>query len=153
MYRAADAVLANSGHEPFGLVGLEVMGAGGVAFTGSTGEDYAIPFENALVLDTDDPGEIVGYLAHLRDHPEDVEQIRRGARRAAETFLWDRVIDNLAAKLEYVARNQGTLAEAELTGDSALTPEAPRIPASTRSPEPEPAAPEPAGGAIDELAV
>lgn len=28
-YAAADAVLANSGHEPFGLVGLEAMAAGG----------------------------------------------------------------------------------------------------------------------------
>ncbi len=110
LYRAADAVLANSGHEPFGLVGLEVMGAGGVAFTGSTGEDYAIPFENAMVLDTADPGEIVGYVAHLRGHPEEKEAIRQGAAHAAKTFLWERVIDNLISKLEYIARNQGVLA-------------------------------------------
>ena len=38
LYRAADAVLANSRHEPFGLVGLEAMAAGGVALTGSTGK-------------------------------------------------------------------------------------------------------------------
>lgn len=113
MYRAADAVLANSGHEPFGLVGLEVMGAAGVAFTGSTGEDYAIAFENAVVLDTSDPGEIAGYIVRLRNHPREAEQIRRSARRTAETYLWDRVIRNLTAKLEYVARNQGILARAE----------------------------------------
>ncbi|MGH7904435.1 MAG: glycosyltransferase, partial [Candidatus Dormibacteraceae bacterium] len=41
IYGAGDAVLANSRHEPFGLVGLEVMAAAGVAVTGSTGEDYA----------------------------------------------------------------------------------------------------------------
>ncbi|HEU5440947.1 MAG TPA: glycosyltransferase, partial [Ktedonobacterales bacterium] len=64
-YAAADATLANSGHEPFGLVGLEVMAAGGVAFVGSTGEDYAVSFENCVSLDTDDPDEIVGYLLHL----------------------------------------------------------------------------------------
>ncbi len=110
MYRAADVVLANSGHEPFGLVGLEVMGAGGVAFTGSTGEDYAIPFENAMVLDTSDPGEIVGYVAHLQSHLEEKEMIRQGAARTAQTFLWSRVIDNLVSKLEYIARNQGVLA-------------------------------------------
>ncbi len=113
MYRAADAVLANSGHEPFGLVGLEVMGAGGVAFTGSTGEDYAIPFENAMVLDTADPGEIAGYVAHMENHPEERELIRQGAKRTAATFLWDRVIDNLISKLEYIARNQGVLAAEE----------------------------------------
>ncbi len=110
MYRAADAVLANSGHEPFGLVGLEVMGAGGIAFTGSTGEDYAIPFENAMVLDTADPGEIVGYVTHLRHHSAEQEEIRQGARHTAATFVWDRVIDNLVSKLEYIARNQGVLA-------------------------------------------
>jgi glycosyltransferase involved in cell wall biosynthesis len=109
MYRAADAVLANSGHEPFGLVGLEVMGAGGVAFTGSTGEDYAIAFENAVVLDTTDPGEIVGYVSRLQNHPEEAMQIRQRAGRTAETFLWERVIENLIAKLEYIARNQGVL--------------------------------------------
>ncbi len=113
MYRAADAVLANSGHEPFGLVGLEVMGAGGVVFTGSTGEDYTIPFENSVVLDTSDPGEIVGYVARLRNHPRDAELIRAGARRTAEMFLWDEVIENLTAKLEYVARNQGVLTGVE----------------------------------------
>ncbi len=37
LYGACDAVLANSGHEPFGLVGLEVMAAGGIAVTGPTG--------------------------------------------------------------------------------------------------------------------
>src|SRR5205807_10074409 len=36
---AATAVVANSGHEPFGLVGLEAMAAGGVAFVGATGEE------------------------------------------------------------------------------------------------------------------
>jgi glycosyltransferase involved in cell wall biosynthesis len=113
MYRAADAVLANSGHEPFGLVGLEVMGAGGIAFTGSTGEDYAIPFENAMVLDTADPGEIVGYMAHLLNHPENKEAIRQGAQRTASTYVWDNVLDNLISKLEYIARNQGVLATTE----------------------------------------
>ncbi|WP_449406498.1 glycosyltransferase, partial [Methylacidiphilum kamchatkense] len=57
LYRAADAVLVNSGFEPFGLVGLEVMAAGGVAITGATGEDYAQPFVNSLVLQRDNPAE------------------------------------------------------------------------------------------------
>lgn len=112
MYRAADAVLANSGHEPFGLVGLEVMGAGGIAFTGSTGEDYAIHFENAMVLDTSDPGEIVGYVLRLLRHPETMDKIRNGAMRTASTFVWNRVIENLVSKLEYIARNQGVLTAA-----------------------------------------
>jgi glycosyltransferase involved in cell wall biosynthesis len=106
IYNAADATLANSGHEPFGLVALEVMAAEGIAVTGSTGEDYAISFENAIVTETDDPDEIVGYLLHLRRNPEEQERIRCAGRRTAEQFLWDQVIENLVGKLEFLARKQ-----------------------------------------------
>ncbi len=105
-YAGADAVLANSGHEPFGLVGLEVMAAGGIAFTGSTGEDYVVSFENAVSLETEDPDEIVGYLTHLNRHPQDRQKIRRAGHRTACEFLWDEVIANLIGKLEYLGRKQ-----------------------------------------------
>ena len=105
-YASADAVLANSGHEPFGLVGLEVMAAGGIAFTGSTGEDYAISFENAVALETDDPDEIVGYLLHLTRNEEEREKIRANGRRTAGEFVWEEAIDNLTGKLGYLARKQ-----------------------------------------------
>ncbi len=108
-YAAADATLANSGHEPFGLVALEVMAAEGIAFTGSTGEDYAISFENAIVTESDDPDEIVGYLLYLRRHAEEQERIRCAGRRTAEQFLWDQVIENLVGKLEFLARKQNIL--------------------------------------------
>ncbi len=105
-WRAADATLANSGHEPFGLVALEVMAAQGIAVTGSTGEDYAVSFENAIVTETDDPDEIVGYLLYLMRHPDEQERIRAAGRYTAEQFLWDRVIENLVGKLEFLARKQ-----------------------------------------------
>lgn len=105
-YAAADATLANSGHEPFGLVALEVMAAQGIAVTGSTGEDYAVSFENAIVTETDDPDEIVGYLLYLRRHSEEQERIRCAGRNTAEEFLWDQVIKNLVGKLEFLARKQ-----------------------------------------------
>ena len=108
-YAAANATLANSGHEPFGLVALEVMAAEGIAVTGSTGEDYAISFENAIVTETDDPDEIVGYLLYLRRHTEEQERIRCAGRRTAEQFLWDQVIENLVGKLEFLARKQNIL--------------------------------------------
>src|SRR5205807_9559452 len=66
---ACDAVLANSGHEPFGLVGLEVMAAGGLAVTGATGEDYANAYRNALVVETDDAIELVTELNLIRERP------------------------------------------------------------------------------------
>src|SRR5579885_2590339 len=105
-YAAADATLANSGHEPFGLVALEVMAAQGIAVTGSTGEDYAVSFENAIVTETDDPDEIVGYMLYLRRHAEEQERIRESGQYTAKQFLWDRVIENLVGKLEFLGRKQ-----------------------------------------------
>jgi glycosyltransferase involved in cell wall biosynthesis len=109
IYRASDAVLANSGHEPFGIVGLETMAAGGIAFTGSTGEDYAIPYHNAFVLETSDPREIEGYLMYLRECPDEGARIRSEARRTAAYFTWEAAVENLISKLENQARLQRAL--------------------------------------------
>jgi glycosyltransferase involved in cell wall biosynthesis len=111
IYRAADCVLANSSHEPFGLVGLEAMAAGGIAFTGCTGEDYAIPFINSFVLETGDPMEIVGYVTYLRDYPEEGARIRKSARYTARNFTWEVAVENLINKLTNQARIQGMLAD------------------------------------------
>jgi D-inositol-3-phosphate glycosyltransferase len=108
LYRAADAVLANSGHEPFGLVGLEVMAAGGLAVTGSTGEDYAEPFRNALVMETEDPLELAESLQLVERDRRFADSLRRGGRATARAFTWDRVIPQLFARLEYAADRQGT---------------------------------------------
>src|SRR5947209_1924642 len=83
IYAAVDGVLANSGFEPFGLVGLEVMGAGGLAFVGSTGEDYAEPQRNAAVLDTDDPREIAIQLRSLLANPEEIDRLKRNGKKTA----------------------------------------------------------------------
>ena len=109
IYRASDGVLANSGHEPFGIVGLEAMAAGGIAFTGSTGEDYAIPFINAFVLETANPMEIVGYAMYLREYPNEGVRIREAARRTARYFTWEAAVRNLISKLENQARMQALL--------------------------------------------
>lgn len=107
LYAASDAVLANSGHEPFGLVGLEVMAVGGIAFVGSTGEDYAVPWLNAVVLDSDDPTEIRVALQHLREHPQARDLLRREARATAENYAWRRIVENaLLQKLKYAAVRQ-----------------------------------------------
>ena len=76
----ATAVLANSGHEPFGLVGLEAMAAGGVAMVGATGEEYARPYGNAIVVETDDPAEIASALRGLVEQPALGERLRVAAR-------------------------------------------------------------------------
>jgi glycosyltransferase involved in cell wall biosynthesis len=106
IYSACDAVLANSGHEPFGLVGLEVMAAGGLAVTGSTGEDYAEAFRNALVLETDDPVELVTELALLKERPKLAAAMRRHGRTTARAYIWEKVIDQLLLRVEFAAAQQ-----------------------------------------------
>jgi len=109
IYQASDGVLANSIHEPFGLVGLEAMAAGGLVFTGCTGEDYALHLVNSFVLDTPDPEEIVSYVTFLRDYPEEGIRIRKEARSTARRFTWEATVQNLISKLENQARVQGLL--------------------------------------------
>ena len=95
LFRTADAVLANSGHEPFGLVGLEAMAAGGVACTGCSGEDYAVPGHNALVLETGDPGEFLGLFSWIRSEPERERALRRSAAAAARRYAWPRIVERV----------------------------------------------------------
>ena len=91
LFRSASAVLANSGHEPFGLVGLEAMAAGGVACTGCSGEDYVIPGHNALVLETDDPHEFVELYRALRANPLRERALRRAGQLTARRFSWSAI--------------------------------------------------------------
>jgi glycosyltransferase involved in cell wall biosynthesis len=107
LYASATATLANSGHEPFGLVGLEAMASGGVAFVGSTGEDYAEPFKNAIAIETEDADEIVAYVTHLVEHPDNARNLRIAAQRTARENTWQRVIDILLRRLEFIAIKQG----------------------------------------------
>ena len=106
IYPACDAVLANSGHEPFGLVGLEVMAAGGLAVTGSTGEDYAEAYRNALVVETSDPVELVTELALLKERPSLALRMRKRGRTTAREYVWEKVIDRLLLRVEFAAALQ-----------------------------------------------
>jgi len=106
IYPACDAVLANSGHEPFGLVGLEVMAAGGLAVTGATGEDYADAYRNALVLETDDAIELVTGLNLIRERPSLAAAIRRRGRVTARAYTWEKVIDQMLLRIEFAAAQQ-----------------------------------------------
>jgi glycosyltransferase involved in cell wall biosynthesis len=116
LYSAADAVLANSGYEPFGLVGLEAMACGAVVVTGTTGEDYAIQLHNALSVETDDPAELASYLRFIHDQPDVIRQIQRHARQTAALFTWDSTIRDLLGKIEYLAEKQGILLQSNADG-------------------------------------
>lgn len=92
LFHSSHAVLANSGREPFGLVGLETMAAGGVACTGCSGEDYAVPGYNALVLETDDPQEFLGLFGSLRSNPSQDRAIRQAGLVTAQGYQWTEIL-------------------------------------------------------------
>ncbi len=100
LYRSADAVLANSGFEPFGLAGLEAMASSGIVIAGCSGEDYVAPFRNGFALDTDDPTEIVRCLDWLERAPQRERQMRRLAGLTAAEYRWHHVVQRLAFSLQ-----------------------------------------------------
>ena len=102
LYASADVVLANSGKEPFGLVGLEVMAAGGVVVCGATGEEYAEPFVNAIVCDTSDGRELSTYLQALFGDAKLAEQLRANGAETAARYTWGHVLESLGRKIAYV---------------------------------------------------
>ncbi len=107
MYAASLAVLANSGFEPFGLVGLEAMAAGGVAVVGATGEDYARHLYNALVIETGDAAELAAAVGALESDPARTGRLRQAAAYVASTYTWPTVINgDLLPRLPLVARLQ-----------------------------------------------
>ena len=102
LYAAADVVLANSGKEPFGLVGLEVMAAGGIAVCGATGEEYAEAFENAIVCDTADGRELATYLRALFADPGLATELRANGAQTAARYTWVQALEALDRKIAYV---------------------------------------------------
>jgi len=126
LYAAADAVLANSGHEPFGLVGLEVMAAGGLAVTGATGEDYADAYRNALVVETDDAVELVTELNLIQERPRLATLIRRRGRTTARTYVWEKVIEQLLLRIELAAAQQAVRVPTVVDAGPPRSPRRPR---------------------------
>ena len=61
------------------------LAAGGLAVTGATGEDYAEAYRNALVLETNDPIELVTELSLLKERPKLAASMRRRGRTTAHT--------------------------------------------------------------------
>ena len=102
LYAACDAVLANSGKEPFGLVGLEVMAAGGIAVCGATGEEYAEPFVNAIVCDTSDGRELATYLKVVTEDHDAAEKMRAAGYATASRYTWGNVLATLGRKITYL---------------------------------------------------
>ncbi len=95
LFRGSAAVLANRGREPFGLVGLETMAVDGVACTGCSGEDSAVPGRNALVLETNDLQEFLRLFGALHTQAQWERALRRTARRMARHDAWPQIMRHL----------------------------------------------------------
>jgi glycosyltransferase involved in cell wall biosynthesis len=119
LFRAADAVLANSGLEPFGLVGLETMAVGGVAFVGATGEDYVTLGHDAISVQTSDPLEIVHHILRLRVNKESEFRLRQAGRQSAARYVWQAVIRRV---LFPVLEELGIHVEPQVVSEGVLIP-------------------------------
>jgi glycosyltransferase involved in cell wall biosynthesis len=93
LFRGTFAVLADSVHEPFGLVGLEAMAVRGLVCTGGTGEDYAEPGRNVLVLRDADARATACLLSHVRQWPDAISTLTDRAVQTARDYAWPRVIE------------------------------------------------------------
>jgi glycosyltransferase involved in cell wall biosynthesis/ribosome-associated translation inhibitor RaiA len=114
LFHSSAAILANSQHEPFGLVGLETMAAGGVACIGYTGEDYAVPGHNALALETDDPQEFLDLFGALRGNPPQERAVRRAGRATAQQYTWSQIMHRiLLPRLRLIAGSSDETATTE----------------------------------------
>jgi glycosyltransferase involved in cell wall biosynthesis len=79
-----------------------VMAAGGLAVCGATGEEYAEPFVNSIVVDTDDGRELAEYLRAVVDDPEAAQRMRMAGHDTAARYTWSTVIHALERKLAFV---------------------------------------------------
>jgi hypothetical protein len=83
------------------------MAAGGLLYTGGTGEDYAVSGRNAVVLETLNPSEIADRAEALVEQPSEARRIRRAARSSARDFSWQHIARRLLVTLQEQGRLQG----------------------------------------------
>lgn len=133
LFHGAGAVLANSLHEPFGLVGLETMAVGGLACAGATGEDYVVPGWSAVLLQSADPRELGAQLGaqlgRLRRHPEEERALRTNAAVTARAFAWPAVLSRFLFPLLGLGEPAAAASELRL-GSHSSREEAPEAHAS-----------------------
>jgi glycosyltransferase involved in cell wall biosynthesis len=68
--------------------------------TGSTGEDYAQPYTNAIVCDTANPRELAANLELLVEDHDLALEIAAAGEKTAKRYVWPRVLEILARKLK-----------------------------------------------------
>jgi len=83
------------------------MAVKGIACIGNTGEDYAIPGYNAIVMESDDPREFIRLYAALKANPVRKRALKNAARRTAQQYAWMKIIRRvLLPKFSVLAGDQ-----------------------------------------------
>ena len=105
LYRGAAAYLCASHYESFPLPPLEAMACGApVVTTANVGVlEYARDADNALIVPIGDVDAMAAALGRVLDEPEVAARLVEGARRTADSFRWEVIIDGLEERYRSVA--------------------------------------------------
>ena len=79
------------------------MAVGGLACTGGSGEDYAVPGRNAIVTRTASPKEFIGLWKRFHADPVANASLRASARLTARYYAWPEIIQRaLLPRIQFV---------------------------------------------------
>jgi hypothetical protein len=108
-----------------------------VACIGSTGEDYAVPGHNALVLETNDPQEFLDLFGALHLNPTAERALRQAGRVTARHYTWSHIIGrNLLPRLHPKACSAGAVMPVPPTTATRRPPPLPTVGPQARFFEP-----------------
>jgi glycosyltransferase involved in cell wall biosynthesis len=108
-YASADVFLYPSLSETFGNVTIEAMSSGlaVLAYDYGAAREHIRHDVNGLVAPFGDEASFLQQAAVLGRDPDRIERLGRAARKRAETFDWDRILDALETTLLAVASGEG----------------------------------------------
>ncbi|MDQ1551565.1 MAG: hypothetical protein QOD50_987, partial [Actinomycetota bacterium] len=89
-------------------------------------------FRNSLVMETDDPIELVTELNLLKQRPQLAAAMRRRGKVTARQYTWEKVIDQLLLRTEFAAAQQAVRLPAAQPEAAKTARRAPRKAATPR---------------------
>ena len=134
LYRRCTALLYTPWNEDFGIVPLEAMASGApVAAVDSGGPRETVLGGETGWLLPNDARAFADVLGDALERPEQLEEMRRAARRRAEWFTWDRVARRIDDVMEFVAGETPAATPVPATLRGLQVPARPVLPAAAVS--------------------
>lgn len=103
LYRRAAAFIFPSRYEGFGLPLLEAMHCGAVVVAGDNSSQVEVVGDAGLLADVDDAADLATRLARLLEDRPLARELRRRARRQAQSFSWQETAHRAWSALEHSA--------------------------------------------------